>query len=233
MESSKYNSRYDAVEYDAGLRSYLTSIYNWMFFGMLVSAGTAYFSNVLGLTAIMASGGVLFWAVIILPFVLIFAMAYLAQSDIPLPALIASYTAFVALEGMSLSVILAHYSNANITAAFLSTAIAFSGLSIWAYTTKRNLTGMGSFFLVALIGLIVVMILNAFFPMPGLSLLVNIAGVVIFAGLIAYDTQKMRDAYVHSNPNGNARLAIMYAVELYLDFLNMFLFILRLFGSKD
>ena len=222
-----------ATGYDAGLRSYLSSIYNWMILGMLTSAGAAYLSTATGLVDTLKTGGVLFWLVALAPFALILFMAAATAGAVAVSALAIAFLAFTGLEGLSLSVVLTRYTGTNVAMAFLASAATFAGMSLWGYTTKRNLTGMGNFFLGALIGLIAALVLNIIFPMTMFNLLVSIAGVVIFAGLVAYDTQVMRDNYTPGDSDANARFAIWHALDLYLDFLNLLLFFLRFMQSDD
>lgn len=215
------------VAYDAGLRNYMTSIYNIMILGILVSAGASWLSIETGLLAVLKGGGILFWVVLLAPFAFIFILSDYERKQ--KSTLQFFFVALAACEGLSLSVIVSEYAEATVFQAFLSTAVAFAGLSLWGYTTKRDLSGMGSFFLMALIGLIVAMLFNIFFPAPLFTLLVSIAGVLLFAGLIAYDTQTLKNAYVGSGELSE-KIAILGALSLYLDFLNMFLFILRILG---
>lgn len=218
--------------YDIGLRSYLTSIYNWLLLGLLISAGAVFAAQASGFTAYLAQGGFLFWAILLAPFALILFMGAGAAGSVSVSAMSLAFVAFTALEGLSVSVVLARYTGASVLLAFVSTAAAFAGLSLWAYTTKRNLTGMGNFFLIAIIGLLVLMVISMFVQSSGLDLIVSAAGVVIFAGLIAYDTQVMRANYHHNDADANARFAIWHALDIYLDFLNLFLFLLRFIGVK-
>jgi FtsH-binding integral membrane protein len=219
------------VEYDAGLRSYMTSIYNWMAFGLLISAGAAYISTVTGLVHTLAQGGLLFWVVLLAPFALIFYMGAQTANKRSGVNLAIAFVVFTALEGLSMSVILTRYGGADIAMAFSATAATFVGMSLWGYTTKRNLSGFGSFILMALIGLIVTSIIATVLHSALMTIIVSIVGIVIFAGIVAYDTQTMRNDYAVNNPNANARKAIWHALNLYLDFLNIFLFMLRLMGG--
>lgn len=229
MNSRVNNS---VAEYDLGLRSYLSAIYNWMVIGLMVSAGAATFAHASGLTDVLKTGGILFWIVALLPFAIILFMGAATAGAMPVTVMVMAYLAFTFLEGLSLSVVLSRYTGTSIAVAFTSTAVAFAALSLYGYTTKRNLTGMGSFFLVALIGLIVAMIINVFFPAPILSFIVNAAGVLIFAGLVAYDTQTMRMNYRPGDAEANARFAVWHALDLYLDFINLMMFLLRFVGVK-
>jgi FtsH-binding integral membrane protein len=210
----------------------MTGIYNWMMIGLLVSSGAAYFSVASGLVTTLAQRGLLFWVVLLAPLALIFGMAA-AMRSASVSTVRWLYILFTVLEGLGLSTVLIKYTGASVASTFVATAAAFAGLSLWGYTTKRNLSGIGSFLIMALVGLLVVMILNAFFPSPAISLLIGIAGVLIFAGLTAYDTQKLKEAY-HSGmgEDEKARITIWGALDLYLDFINLFLFLLRFIGVK-
>lgn len=221
-----------AESYDRGLRSYMTGIYNWMMLGLLVSAGAAYFSVASGMVTELAKGGLLFWVILLAPLGLIFFMAS-AMRNSSLNVVRGLYVLFTILEGLSLSVVLIKYTGASVATTFVATAAAFAGLSLWGYSTKKNLSGLGSFLIMAVVGLLVVMILNIFFPSPVISLLIGIAGVLIFAGLTAYDTQKLKDAYgSYVSEDEQARMSVWGALDLYLDFLNLFLFLLRFLGVK-
>jgi FtsH-binding integral membrane protein len=145
------------------------------------------------------------------------------------------FWAFAISMGLSLSYIFLVYASASIAQAFFASAAGFAGLSLWGYTTKKDLTGFGSFLIVGLVGLIVAMLLNVFlFQSTMMDLAISAIGVLLFAGLTAYDTQKIKFLYDQvAGTEFLGRTAIMGALTLYLDFINMFLFLLRLFGSRD
>lgn len=218
--------------YDMGLRRYMSSVYNWMMLGLLISALTAWATVSTGLVATLASGGILFWLVLLAPFALILIMGG-GMNSMSTNTMRMLYVVFTVLEGMSLSVVLTHYTGSSIIQAFVSTAAAFAGLSLWGYTTKKDLSGVGNFLFMALIGLIVAMLLSVFFPSPGFTLLISIAGVLIFSALVAYDTQTLKEAYCPGDDEMMAKIAIWGALDLYLDFLNLFLFLLRIFGVSS
>lgn len=219
--------------YDQGLRNYMTSIYNLMLAGLLVSAGAAWFAASSGLVETLKQGGLLFWLVALSPLGLVLAMS-LGVERMKLTTLHALYWSFVVLEGLGLSVILTRYTGGSILLAFLAAATGFAGCSLYGYTTKRNLGPIGAFLVFALFGLIALMILNIFIPSTGLNLFIGIAGILIFAGLTAWDTQSLKEAYTtQMSGDMQGRIVVMGALNLYLDFLNMFLFILRLVGVKS
>lgn len=218
---------------DLGLRKYMTSIYNLMLMGLLVSAGAAWFATASGLLDVLKQGGLLFWIVALSPLGLVFAMS-LGIERMKLSTLHGLYWTFVVVEGLGLSVILSRYTGGSILTAFLASAVGFAGCSLYGYMTKRDLGPIGTFLIFALFGLLAVMILNIFIPSPGLSLFIGFAGVLIFAGLTAWDTQTLKEAYSpRMTGDYQQRIVVMGALNLYLDFLNMFLFILRLVGVKS
>jgi uncharacterized protein len=217
---------------DHGLRAYMVSIYNLMLLGLLVSAGAAWFADVSGMVETLKQGGALFWGVALSPLLLVLAMSF-GSNTMKVSTLYGLYWAFVVIEGLGLGLILSRYTGGSIILAFLAAATGFAGCSLYGYTTRRNLGPIGSFLVFALFGLLGLMILNIFMPSSGLNLFIGIAGILLFAGLTAWDTQMLKQAYhPTADKDYQSRLVIMGALNLYLDFLNMFLFILRLVGVK-
>ena len=140
---------------------------------------------------------------------------------------------FAGVMGLSLSTIFLRYSGASIAQAFFATSAAFAGLSLYGYTTKRDLTALGTFLIMGVVGLIVAMVLNIFLHSGPLDLVISLLGVLIFAGLTSYHTQRTKSLYAHvAGTDAEQRVVIFSALQLYLDFINMFLFLLRLFGSS-
>src|SRR5439155_8095297 len=144
------------------------------------------------------------------------------------------FWAYAALVGVQFSSLFLVYTGASVAQAFFATAAAFLGLSLYGYTTKRDLSGLGTFLIMGVVGLFVAMLLNVFLRSPALNLAVSAIGVLLFAGLTAYDTQKIKSLYfvVAGNGEAMAKSAVMGALNLYLDFLNMFLFLLRFMGNR-
>lgn len=221
------------VSYDEGLRQYMISIYNWMLAGLLISAGTAFFTMESGLLETLKTSPMLFLAIAISPLFIVIAMAF-GINKFAVNSLRTMYLAFVVLQGVSLGAIVSQYTGSSVTVAFLSAAVSFGGLSLWGYTTKKNLSGWGTGLLMALWGLIAIMVINIFVGSPMMTNLISVAGVFLFAALTAYDTQKLKDMYTSQDFDGNSvqKTVIMGALNLYLDFINLFLFILRLVGVK-
>jgi FtsH-binding integral membrane protein len=223
------------VAYDAGLRAYMLSVYNYMTSAVLLTGIVAmgvFYSG--AYTALISRTGLspLGWIVTLAPLGIVFAMSF-GQNRMATGTLQALFWAYAGLLGASLSTIFLAYSGASIAGAFFATAAGFAGLSLYGYTTQRNLSAMGSFLIVGLVGLIVAMLVNVFLQSGPLSLIISVIGVLIFAGLTAYDTQRTKSIYSYvAGTENEGRAKIMSALNLYLDFINMFLFILRLFGSS-
>jgi uncharacterized protein len=223
------------VAYDAGLRAYMLSVYNYMASAVLLTGIVAmgvFYSG--AYTALISRGGLspLGWIVTLAPLGIVFAMSF-GQNRMATGTLQALFWAYATLLGASFSVLFLAYTQSSIAGAFFATAAGFAGLSLYGYTTERNLSAMGSFLIVGLVGLIVASLVNVFLNSGPLSLIISIIGVLIFAGLTAYDTQRTKSIYSYvAGTENEGRAKIMSALNLYLDFINMFLFILRLFGSS-
>jgi FtsH-binding integral membrane protein len=226
-----------SVTRDAGLRSYMLSVYNYMASGVLLTGIVAmlfapYARGVLINQAGTGMSG-LGWIITLAPLGFVFAMSFgvqrMASSTLQM-----LFWAFAAVMGLSLSTIFITYTGASIAQTFFATAAAFLGLSLYGYTTKRDLSGFGTFLIMGVVGLIVAMVINMFLRSPGLDLAISAIGVLIFAGLTAYDTQKIKSMYfaVAGYGEAMAKCAVMGALQLYLDFINMFLFLLRFMGDR-
>ena len=208
-----------AATVDEGLRQYMIKVYNYMAAGLCLTAFAAYlvantslirlFFNITPQGASLSGLGWLF---------------LLVQGV---------FWGFSAVMGISLAPIFLTYTGDSITRLFLITAATFGGMSIYGYTTKRDLTAMGSFMVMGLWGVIIASIVNIFMQSSGLSFALSILTVIIFTGLTAYDTQKIRSLYLSADTGDTlSRKAIAGALELYLDFINLFLALLRLFGDR-
>jgi FtsH-binding integral membrane protein len=227
-----------SAAYDAGLRSYMLSVYNYMTSGVLLTGLVAMFfawGNPIEASPayqVFSAGGPLAWIIVLSPLAIVFAMSF-GQSRMSTGTMQALYWAFAVLMGLSLSTVFLRYTGTSIAQCFFATAAGFAGLSLWGYTTKRDLSAMGTFLVMGLFGLIIAMVINLFVNSGPLGLVISAAGVLIFAGLTAYDTQKIKSMYAHvAGTPMEGRVAIMGALNLYLDFINMFLFLLRLFGNS-
>ncbi|MEO5938973.1 MAG: Bax inhibitor-1/YccA family protein, partial [Sphingomonas sp.] len=205
------------VAYDAGLRAYMLSVYNYMASAVLLTGIVAmgvFYSG--AYTALLSQTGrglsALGWIVTLAPLGIVFAMSF-GQQRMATGTLQALFWAYAGLLGASLSTLFLAYSNASIAGAFFATAAGFAGLSLYGYTTERNLSAMGSFLIVGLVGLIVAMLVNVFLQSGPLSLIISVIGVLIFAGLTAYDTQRAKSIYSYvAGTEGEGRAKIMSAL---------------------
>ena len=218
--------------FDAGLRKHMLSIYNYMASGVLLTGIVALLTARSGLALSFASGP-LMWIVALAPLAFVFAMSF-GVNKFSKPTLQIMFWAFAIVMGLSLSTIFLVYTGESIAATFFATAGAFAGLSLFGYTTKKDLSGFGTFLVMGVIGLLIAMVINIFLQSSTLALSVSFLGVLIFAGLTAYDTQRLKREYQYLRGTEFAGKAIiMGALSLYLDFINMFLFLLRFMGSRE
>ena len=217
---------------DQGLRRYMLSIYNYMASGVLLSGIVALLMANSGMTAQMADSPVK-WLVILAPLAIVLAMSF-GANRMSTGTLQLLFWGFAVLMGMSLSTVFLVYTGASIAATFFATAGAFAGLSLVGYTTKKDLSGMGSFLIMGVFGLIIASLLNLFLQSPGLQWAISFLGVLIFAGLTAYDTQRLKEQYHHLRGSEFMGKAIVLgALTLYLHFINMFQFLLSFMGQRD
>ncbi len=221
---------------DAGLRAHMNKVYGLMSVGMAITGGVAWAvgTNDALLAAIFSTP--LKWVVMFLPLIMVFAFGALLPRLSVAAAQLFFYV-YAAAMGLSLSFIFAVYTGTSIATTFFVTAIAFAGLSLYGYTTKKDLSGMGTFLMMGLIGLIVASIVNIFLASSALAFAVSVIGVLIFAGLTAYDTQNIKNTYLQHAQMGDqewlGKAAIMGALSLYLDFINMFMFLLNFMGNRE
>jgi len=199
--------------------------------GYQISANT-YLTD-FGVTIYMSG---LKWVIMFAPLAFVFGLSAMINKMSAATAQLVFY-AFSAVMGLSLSSIFLIYTAGSITQVFLITSIAFAGLSLYGYTTKKDLSGMGTFLMMGVIGLIVAMVVNIFLQSSAMTFAISAIGVLIFAGLTAYDTQSIKTTYLQMAEAGDqewlGKAAIMGALRLYLDFINMFMFLLQLFGNRN
>jgi uncharacterized protein len=223
---------------DVGLRSYMLSVYNYMASGVLLTGIVALgFANssLINLIVNPATGQAtpLFWVALFAPLAIVFGLSF-GINRISARTAQMLFWVYAALIGVQFSSLFLVYTGASIAQAFFATAAAFLGLSLYGYTTKRDLSAMGTFFIMGVVGILVAMIVNMFLRSSALDLAISAIGVLVFAGLTAYDTQKIKSIYFAVSGHGEAmaKSAVIGALNLYLDFINMFLFLLRLFGDR-
>ena len=224
------------AEIDAGLRTHMNKVYGLMSVAMLITAGVAWAVGTNDAMVAAIFGTPLKWVVMFAPLVMVFAFSAMINRLSVAAAQLFFYT-YAAAVGLSLAFIFAVYTGTSIAQTFLVTSIAFAGLSLYGYTTKKDLSGMGTFLMMGLIGLIVASIVNIFLASSALAFAVSVIGVLIFAGLTAYDTQTIKNTYLQHAQMGDqewlGKAAIMGALSLYLDFINMFLFLLNFMGNRE
>lgn len=231
---------FEKAEIDEALRSYMLSIYNYMTAGMLITAFVSYFLFATGtisyLYTINAQGipslSILGWLSVLAPFAAVMYFNY-ALATAPINSVKVAFFVYSAFIGISLSPLLLVYTGISIVRVFLITSCMFAGMSIYGYTTKRNLIAMQSFLYMGLWGLIIASLVNIFFKSSGMNFALSVIGVLLFTVLTAFDTQKIKMIYYRGdNIDSRTRKAIYGALELYMDFINMFIYLLRFFGER-
>jgi hypothetical protein len=217
--------------YDAGLRRYMLSIYNYMASGILLSGVVALLFASSGMAGAVF-GTPLRWVVALAPMAFVMIMSF-GVNRISTTTMQGLFWAFSVTMGISLSSIFAVYTGPSIAATFFATAGAFAGLSLYGYTTTKSLSGLGTFLIMGLIGILIASVINIFLQSEGLAWGISFLGVLIFAGLTAYDTQKLKMMYDQvAGTDFAGKQIVLGALTLYLDFINMFLFLVRFMGDR-
>ena len=217
---------------DAGLRSYMLSVYNYMASGVLLTGIVALLFAQSGLAAqVLATP--LRWLIIFAPLAFVMVMSF-GMHRLSTGTLQTLFWAFAVAMGLSMSSIFLVYTGMSIAQTFFAVTAGFAGLSLYGYTTKKDLSGWGTFLIMGVVGLLVAMLINLFLQSPVMQLAISAIGVLIFAGLTAYDTQKIKSMYAYvAGTDMMGKAVIMGALNLYLDFVNMFTFLLSFLGSRD
>lgn len=239
--NARFENRAVAAEIDEGLRAYMLKVYNYMAIGLVVTGVVAFGAFQMAVdatgTALTPFGQALYqsplrWVVMLAPLAAVFFLSFRIER-MSLAAAQLTFWVYAALVGLSLSSIFLVYTGTSISQVFFVTAAAFAGLSLYGYTTKRSLSAMGSFLIMGLFGIIIAMVVNIFLQSSALAFAVSVIGVLVFSGLTAYDTQRIKEMYFAGDDVATAgRKAIMGALALYLDFINLFLMLLQLFGQQ-
>ena len=222
----------EAKPIDQGLRTYMSKVYNYMSVGLLLTAAAAYVGAASGIYAQLAQTPLIY----VLMFAPLGMVLWLSTRVHKMSASRAKTMFFVyaALMGLSLSYVLLMFTGVSVVRTFLVTAASFGALSLYGYTTKRDLSGMGSFLFMGLVGIIIASVVNMFMQSSVMHLTISVLGVLIFAGLTAYDTQDIKRIYYAGDTRDvGEKKAVMGALRLYLDFINMFLFLLQFMGNRD
>jgi FtsH-binding integral membrane protein len=220
-----------AVPYDAGLRSFMLQVYNYMTVALALSGATALGVYMIPELSAAIWGTGLKWVVVFLPLVLSFGFAFLFDKMSLQMAKIALLVFAVAM-GLSLSSIFLIYKMGSIAQVFFISAATFGSASLYGYTTKKDLTSFGSFFIMGAIGLVIAGLVNLFLQSSILAFAISCIAVVIFTGLTAYDTQTLKTTYAITEGDEREKAGIYGALQLYLDFINIFVSLLQLIGDK-
>lgn len=216
---------------DVGLRRYMLRVYNYMATGLALTGAVAVLAVYSGLyQAIYATP--LFWVVLLAPLGLVLLLGFRVQK-MSLGAVQVTFWLYAALIGLSLAGIFLVYTSTSIARVFFITGATFAAMSLYGYTTRADLTRFGSFLFMGLTGIIIAGLVNMFLASSALQLAISVIGVIVFVGLTAYDTQRIKDMYVGSDGDVVAgKKAVMGALQLYLDFINLFVLLLQLFGDR-
>ena len=222
---------------DAGLRSYMLKVYNYMASGVLLTGIVALLFAPYAESVLINSSGTglsgLGWLITFAPLGFVFAMSF-GINRMQTSTLQLLFWAFAAVMGLSMSTIFIVYTGVSIAQTFFAVTAAFLGLSLWGYTTKKDLSGFGTFLIMGVVGLLVAMVINIFLQSSAMALAISAIGVLLFAGLTAYDTQKIKSMYAYvAGTEMMGKAVIMGALNLYLDFINMFQFLLSFMGNRE
>ena len=220
------------AQVDVGLRNYMLRVYNYMATGLGLTGLTAYFVAITPSLFNAIYGTPLYWVVALAPLGFVFYLSARLHK-ISFAKAQTVFWIFSGVMGLSMAYIFIAFTGASIARVFFITAGTFAGMSLYGYTTKKDLTGWGSFLFMGLIGIIIAMIVNIFLQSGMLSFIISCVGVLVFVGLTAYDTQRIKEMYYASDhPEISGKKAIMGALKLYLDFINLFIMLLHLFGQR-
>ncbi len=248
IATARTGFRTDQVAIDAGLRAYMIRVYNYMTAGVALTGLVAWFSyqaaggssivisghSIAGLTTFGHAifGGPLMWVFVLAPLGLVMLLSF-GINRLSAGTALTLFFVYAGLLGLSLASIFLAYTGASITRVFFISAATFGAMSLYGYTTKRDLTAVGSFMFMGLIGIVIASLVNIFLQSSGLYWVISVVGVLVFVGLTAYDTQSIKEMYdVHDDGTVAGRKAVMGALRLYLDFINLFLMLLRIFGDR-
>jgi FtsH-binding integral membrane protein len=248
LATARPGYRTDQVTIDAGLRAYMIRVYNYMASGVALTGVVSWLTyQAAGGDAIQISGGQIsgltafgqaifsgpLTIILLLGTLgLVFFMSY-RINRLAVGTALTLFFVYAALLGLALASVFLAYTGASITQVFFISAATFGAMSLYGYTTQRNLTGVGSFMFMGLIGIVIASLVNIFLASNALGWAISVIGVLVFVGLTAYDTQRIKEMYnVNDDGTVSGRKAVMGALSLYLDFINLFLMLLRIFGDR-
>jgi FtsH-binding integral membrane protein len=256
VATAPYGRTFDraaTVAVDQGLRAYMLRIYNYMVLGLAITGLAALGTYMLSVTSdptvataklrdgLMLTSfghavfvGPLKWVFFLAPLALVFVLSFGIERLKPAVAHVLFWI-YAALVGVSLGAIFLVFTHTSTVRVFFITAASFGALSLWGYTTQRDLTGVGSFLLMGLFGVILASLVNLFMASSALQFAISVVGVLVFAGLTAWDTQRLKNEYIYAAMDGETaeRSAILGALSLYLNFINLFTLLLQLLGQRD
>lgn len=225
------------ADIDQGLRSYMLGVYNYMALGLALTGfmalGTAMLAYSNPSFAVAIYGSPLKWVIMLAPLAMVMFLSFKITS-MSASAARTTFLVYAAIMGISLSSIFLVFTGGSIARVFFITAASFGALSLFGYTTKKDLSGFGSFLFMGLIGIVIASLVNIFLASSALQFAISVIGVLVFAGLTAYDTQQIKEMYFEGDSSEVAtKKSVMGALRLYLDFINMFLMLLQLFGNRE
>jgi FtsH-binding integral membrane protein len=220
------------VDIDQGLRSYMLSVYNYMAVGLGITGLVAFFASSSPEFMSAIFGTPLKWVVMLAPFIMVFVLsariAHMSFSSAQI-----TFWVYAGLMGLSLSSIFLVFTGESIAKLFFITSFVFAAMSLYGYTTKRDLSEFGSFLIMGVIGIVIASLVNIFLKSSAMQMIISVVGVLVFTGLTAYDTQTIKEMYFAAdNAETAGKKAILGALNLYLDFINLFISLLQLFGDR-
>ena len=231
---NNYNDQSINIDSSAVSRSFVANVFSYMTLALVITGVAAYWFAASGnILALLQGSSLLMWGIMLAPIGMVLIMSF-AFNRLSFTALMGLFLAYSLVNGLSLSVIFLIYSSAAISKVFFITAGLFATMAVVGYTTKTDLTKLGSILMMAVIGIVIASLVNYFLESAAFDYLISCVGVLVFTGLVAYDTQKVKriGAGVEYGTATAGKLALMGALSLYLDFINLFLFLLRVFGGR-
>jgi FtsH-binding integral membrane protein len=231
---NNYNDQTINIDSSAVSRSFVANVFSYMTLALVITGVAAYWFAASGnILALLQGSSLLMWGIMLAPIGMVLIMSF-AFNRLSFTALMGLFLAYSLVNGLSLSVIFLIYSSAAISKVFFITAGLFATMAVVGYTTKTDLTKLGSILMMAVIGIVIASLVNYFLESAAFDYLISCVGVLVFTGLVAYDTQKVKriGAGVEYGTATAGKLALMGALSLYLDFINLFLFLLRVFGGR-
>jgi len=233
MDQRLAQGQVGAEQIDAGLRSHMLSVYNYMGLALALTGLTAFVTATTPFMVQLIFGTPLKWVVMLAPLGFIFFLGARVHK-MSLSATQITFWAFAVVMGLSMASIFLVFTGTSIARVFFITAATFGAMSLYGYTTKRDLSKFGSFLFMGLIGIIVAMIVNIFLASSALQFAISVIGVLVFTGLTAYDSQRIKEEYNElADHESSSKMAIMGALSLYLNFINLFMMLLHLFGNRE